>query len=94
MSDKPVGSKRNLYERIRAHVDPIGGIDLELPPREPGRDPPNFDTADYDLLPDWLQKAWTGAKRRGLRALTADEIDAEIDAVRAEASSPHKEDDA
>ena len=32
----------NLYERIRARVEPIGGIDLELPPREPTRDPPTF----------------------------------------------------
>jgi len=28
--------------------------------------------------PDWLQKAWSGAKRRGLDALTAADIDAEI----------------
>src|SRR5271157_4071927 len=28
--------------------------------------------------PDWLSKAWTGAKRRGLDALTPDEINAEI----------------
>jgi plasmid stability protein len=33
----------NLYERIRALVEPLGGIDLELPPREPARDPPTFD---------------------------------------------------
>jgi plasmid stability protein len=33
----------NFYERIRALVDPVGGIDLELPPREPARDPPPFD---------------------------------------------------
>jgi len=33
----------NLYERIRALVEPLGGIDLELPPREPTRDPPAFD---------------------------------------------------
>jgi plasmid stability protein len=33
----------NLYDRIRARVDPLGGIDLELPPREPTRDPPRFD---------------------------------------------------
>jgi plasmid stability protein len=34
---------RNLYERIRALVEPLGGIDLDLPPREPARDPPRFD---------------------------------------------------
>jgi Antitoxin Phd_YefM, type II toxin-antitoxin system len=30
--------------------------------------------------PDWLDKAWTGAKRRGLDALTPVEIDIEIPA--------------
>jgi prevent-host-death family protein len=28
--------------------------------------------------PDWLQKAWVGAKRRGLETLTLEDIDAEI----------------
>jgi prevent-host-death family protein len=32
--------------------------------------------------PDWLQKAWAGAKRRGLDRLTLDDINAEIDAAR------------
>lgn len=32
--------------------------------------------------PDWLAKAWAGAKRRGLDRLTPDEIEAEIDAHR------------
>ena len=32
--------------------------------------------------PDWLQKAWAGAKRRGLEALTPDDINAEITAHR------------
>jgi len=35
--------KRGLYERIRARVEPLGGIDLQLPPRELDRDPPRFD---------------------------------------------------
>jgi antitoxin FitA len=34
---------RNLYERIRARFEPLGGVDLELPPRTPGREPPRFD---------------------------------------------------
>jgi prevent-host-death family protein len=34
--------------------------------------------------PDWLQKAWSGAKRRGLDALTPAEIDAEITTHRRE----------
>jgi prevent-host-death family protein len=32
--------------------------------------------------PDWLQKAWAGAKRRGLDMLTPDDISAEITAHR------------
>jgi prevent-host-death family protein len=34
--------------------------------------------------PDWLRKAWAGAKQRGLDKLTTDEIDAEIAAHRSE----------
>ena len=36
-------TRRSLYERIRARVEPLGGIELELPPRVPGREPPRFD---------------------------------------------------
>jgi prevent-host-death family protein len=32
--------------------------------------------------PDWLQKAWTGAKQRGLDKLTPADIDEEIAAYR------------
>ncbi len=34
---------RHLYDRVRARFAPLGGIDLELPPREPVREPPRFD---------------------------------------------------
>ncbi len=34
--------------------------------------------------PDWLQKAWKGAKRRGLDKLTPEDINAEIAAYRRE----------
>jgi len=34
--------------------------------------------------PDWLEKAWSGAKRRGLEKLAVPEIDAEISAYRRE----------
>jgi hypothetical protein len=37
--------------------------------------------------PDWLQNAWSGAKRRGLEALTPNEIDAEVTAHRREKGS-------
>jgi hypothetical protein len=33
----------NLYARIRARFAPFVGVDLELPLREPGREPPRFD---------------------------------------------------
>lgn len=33
---------RNLYERIQDRFGPLGGVDLELPPREPTREPPRF----------------------------------------------------
>ena len=34
---------RNLASAIRARISPLGGVDLELPPRGPGREPPSFD---------------------------------------------------
>jgi len=34
--------------------------------------------------PDWLQKAWKGAKRRGLDKLTTADVNAEITAYRQE----------
>ena len=33
----------NAFDRIRRHFAATGGIDLELPPRSPGRPPPDFD---------------------------------------------------
>ena len=35
-------STASLYEAIRARFEPIGGLDLELPPRDPMRGPPDF----------------------------------------------------
>lgn len=34
---------QNLAAIIRAHFGPANGVDLELPPREAGREPPAFD---------------------------------------------------
>ncbi len=31
------GSARSLYKAIRARIEPLGGIDLNIPPREPMR---------------------------------------------------------
>ena len=33
----------NLASAIRARMAPLGGADLELPPRGPMREPPTFD---------------------------------------------------
>ena len=33
----------NLASAIRARFAPLGGVELELPPREPAREPPRFD---------------------------------------------------
>ena len=33
----------DLYQRIRARFAPLGGVDLDLPPREEAPDPPRFD---------------------------------------------------
>ena len=34
---------RNLVSIIRSHFGPSNGVDLELLPREPAREPPSFD---------------------------------------------------
>ncbi len=34
---------KNLAKAIRARIAPLGGVDLELPPRGPAREPPTFD---------------------------------------------------
>ena len=34
---------RNLASALRARIAPLGGVDLALPVREPGREPPSFD---------------------------------------------------
>ncbi len=36
-------SSRNLVSIMRSRFGPGGGVDLELPPRGPGREPPSFD---------------------------------------------------
>jgi plasmid stability protein len=38
----PPPSKGNLAEIIRRRFAPFGGVNLELPPREPPREPPDF----------------------------------------------------
>ena len=40
--DRKTGPE-NLASAIRARFAPLGGVELELPPREPAREPPRFD---------------------------------------------------
>ena len=40
--------------------------------------------------PDWLEKVWGGAKRRGLDKLTSAEIDAEIATYRRQKKNTHR----
>ncbi len=32
----------NLYDAMRKRFEPLGGVELDLPPRGPARDPPDF----------------------------------------------------
>lgn len=41
LSVEPVQGK-SLVEAIRARIEPLGGVELELPGREPMRDPPDL----------------------------------------------------
>lgn len=41
--DLPERVPGNLADAIRAIVEPIGGIELELAPRQPVREPPKFE---------------------------------------------------
>jgi plasmid stability protein len=41
LSEEPMPAG-NLADRIRRRVEPLGGIELELPPRGPIREPPDF----------------------------------------------------
>ncbi|MCY3545332.1 MAG: plasmid stabilization protein [Gemmatimonadetes bacterium] len=36
-------SPRSLASIVRSHFGPANGVDLELPPREPAREPPSFE---------------------------------------------------
>jgi antitoxin FitA len=38
-----VPAARNLYDRIHGRFARLGGVELELPPREAAREPPRFE---------------------------------------------------
>ena len=40
-ADSPL--PKNLAAAIRARFEPLGGVELEIPPREAMREPPRFD---------------------------------------------------
>ena len=40
---EPEPHPKNLYAAIRNLVEPLGGIEIEIPPREPVREPPRFE---------------------------------------------------
>ena len=42
------GDRLNLAEAIHRLFAPLGGVDLELPPRRPIREPPDFSGPEYD----------------------------------------------
>lgn len=42
LSTKPSGG-RSLVQSIRARIEPLGGVDLDIAPREPVREPVNLD---------------------------------------------------
>jgi plasmid stability protein len=42
LAEKTSGSA-NLFEEIRRHVAPLGGVDLKIPRRRSMREPPTFD---------------------------------------------------
>lgn len=47
-TDPEVNTGAALVKAIRARVERFGGIDLELPAREPMREPPDFGRPEFD----------------------------------------------
>ena len=46
--DHESSAGKNLANAIRARFKPLGGVELELPPREPMREPPQLDRGARD----------------------------------------------
>ncbi|WP_428978620.1 hypothetical protein [Chenggangzhangella methanolivorans] len=47
VSDEPLPG--NLADAIASIFDPLGGVNLDIPPREPMREPPDFSGPEHDL---------------------------------------------
>jgi antitoxin FitA len=43
LQSSPRRRARSFYDRIHDRFASLGGVELELPPREAGREPPSFD---------------------------------------------------
>ena len=43
LKEEPKSPPLNLAEAIRSRFAPLGGVELEIPPRELGREPPDFE---------------------------------------------------
>lgn len=43
LAHEPAAEALNLAEAIRRRIAPLGGVELELPPREAAREPPNLE---------------------------------------------------
>jgi plasmid stability protein len=43
LAEAEPAAERSLFERVRARFAPLGGVDLEVPPREAMRAPPRFE---------------------------------------------------
>jgi antitoxin FitA len=41
--EEGIGRPANLYAAIRSVMEPLGGVDLDIPPRGPVREPPQLD---------------------------------------------------
>lgn len=44
LSEEPAAPAQDLATRIRARFAPLGGVELQVPEREPVRPPPRFET--------------------------------------------------
>lgn len=42
LSESLAAEATNAFDRMRRHVADLGGVELDLPPRRPGRAPPSF----------------------------------------------------
>ena len=41
------GTGLDVWNEIRAIVEPLGGIEFDIPPRGPMREPPDFNSPEY-----------------------------------------------